>query len=69
MVAKDLLPLTPIEEACRVVLVKFYHQTKGNISQTAKKMGWPRTKVLKLLHAYKLYSEYPHDPGPIPKEK
>ena len=69
MVARDLLPLTPVQEAVKAVLIKYYNQSKGNISLTARTIGLPRTNTLKLLHLYKLYDKYPHDPGPIPKEK
>lgn len=69
MIAKDLLPLTPAQEAIKAVLVKHYNLYAGNISRTAKATGLSRTNVLKLLHTYKLYDKYPHEPGPFRKEE
>lgn len=69
MIAADLMPLTPVQEAIKAILIKHYNLYSGNISRTAKATGLSRTHTLKLLHTYKLYSKYPHDPGPMPKEK
>lgn len=68
-IAKDLMPLTPMEEAQKTILTRDYKLAKGNISRTARMVGWPRTKVLRKLKEWKLYDLYPHEPGPYTKEK
>lgn len=58
-----------MQEAEQKVLTAEYNKNKGNISLTARRIGWSRTKTLEMLHKWNLYKLYPHDPGPIAKEK
>lgn len=67
-IIKEVVPLTAMEEAQKVVLLKEYHRAKGNISLTARIIGWSRTKTLKMIHRHNLYNAYKHDPWPVEKE-
>lgn len=69
MIAVDLMPLTPMQEAEHKILTAEYHKNKGNISLTARRIGWSRSKTLEMLRKWKLYDLYPHEPGPFTKEK
>lgn len=68
MIAKDLLGLTKMDQVALDLLTKEYKAAKGNISLTARLVGWPRTKTVKKLKEWKLYDLYPHEPGPFKKE-
>lgn len=68
LIAKDLEPLTTMEEAQKTVLKKAHQDANGNISRTARIVSWSRTKVLKKLKEWKLYDMFPHDPGPFMKD-
>lgn len=65
VIAQDLLPLTPMEEAIRSVLEKEYRKAKGNISLTSRLVGWSRTKTLNMLKTHNLYHLFKHDPWPV----
>lgn len=69
MIAKDLLGLTKMDQLALDLLTKEYKLARGNISLTARSVGWPRTKTLKKLKEWNLYNLYPHEPGPFTKEK
>jgi transcriptional regulator of acetoin/glycerol metabolism len=65
VIAQDLMPLTPMEEAEKTVLTREYHKAKGNISLTSRLVGWSRTKTLNMLKTWNLYELYKHDPWPV----
>lgn len=68
LIAQALMPPTRMEALQNKALTEAYHEAKGNISLTARLVGWSRTKTLNTIKFLNLYKLYKHDPWPVERE-